>query len=233
MKPLNVLYVEDDTSLAYVTKDNLERKGFKIVHCDNGQDAFLSFQKQVFHFCIIDIMLPKLDGYSLIKQIRKFNTEVPILILSAKSLHEDRIQGFSTGADDYLSKPYSIDELIMKMQVFLKRSDINETVKKQGETIHIGKNIFDQQNMLLITANKTIQLTIRECELLKLLHENVNTLVHRDTIIERVWKNEEKYIGRSIDVFISRLRKHLSDDTDISIESIRKIGYRLVISAEQ
>ncbi|MFN0274332.1 MAG: response regulator transcription factor [Chitinophagales bacterium] len=229
---IRILYVEDDTNLAYVTKDNLERAGLKITHCANGDSAYSEFIASQFHLCIIDIMLPRLDGLTLISQIRKHNQNVPILILSAKSMLEDRLEGFKTGADDYLMKPYSIDELLYKVDVFLKRSNVLFKPHEDSDKpiISIGNYLFDFNQLTLKLDNIEHKLTLREAELLRILCLNKNKVVKRGEIIEKVWQSEENNIGRSIDVFISKLRKHLANDSKVHIETIRSFGYKLIVS---
>jgi DNA-binding response OmpR family regulator len=226
-QPMNahILYVEDDTSLGFVTKDNLELQGYRITHCTDGKSAMEEIQKQPFDLCILDVMLPEIDGFTIAREIRKFNTQVPIIFLSAKSLKEDKIHGLKLGADDYITKPFSIEELILKIEVFLRRSATSGlgTIEK----FKIGKYDFDYSNFELAHEGKTEILTQREADLLKLFVENANQVLKRSDILEKLWGEDDYFLGRSLDVFISRLRKYLSEDENLKIENIHGVGFRL------
>lgn len=221
----HILYVEDDTSLGFVTKDNLELQGYRITHCTDGKSAMEEIQKQPFDLCILDVMLPEIDGFTIAREIRKFNTQVPIIFLSAKSLKEDKIHGLKLGADDYITKPFSIEELILKIEVFLRRSATSGlgTIEK----FKIGKYDFDYSNFELAHEGKTEILTQREADLLKLFVENANQVLKRSDILEKLWGEDDYFLGRSLDVFISRLRKYLSEDENLKIENIHGVGFRL------
>lgn len=221
----HILYVEDDTSLGFVTKDNLELQGYRIIHCTDGKSAMEEIQKQPFDLCILDVMLPEIDGFTIAREIRKFNTQVPIIFLSAKSLKEDKIHGLKLGADDYITKPFSIEELILKIEVFLRRSATSGlgTIEK----FKIGKFDFDYSNFELAHEGKTEILTQREADLLKLFVENANQVLKRSDILEKLWGEDDYFLGRSLDVFISRLRKYLSEDENLKIENIHGVGFRL------
>ncbi|MBC8045396.1 MAG: response regulator transcription factor [Fimbriimonadaceae bacterium] len=228
---IKILYVEDDPNLGFVTKDNLERKGLKIMMCTDGETAYETFQKNTFNLCILDVMLPKIDGFTLAQKIRNTNKNIPIIFLSAKSMVEDRLEGFKAGADDYIIKPYSIDELLMKVDIFLKRSVNNTENKQDGEDgiFIIGTYEFNFNDLNLKKENIITNLTLREAELLRIFCQYKNKVVKREVIIEQVWKNEQTYIGRSIDVFVSKLRKYLADDPSIILETVRGYGYKLSI----
>ncbi|HMQ46353.1 MAG TPA: response regulator transcription factor [Saprospiraceae bacterium] len=221
----HLLYVEDDESLSFVTKDNLELNGYQICYCENGQKAVDAIQRQDFDLCILDVMLPDIDGFALAKTIRAQNTHVPILFLTAKSLKEDRLEGLRLGADDYITKPFSIEELILKIEVFLRRSKITQVLPQ--DQLQIGHYTLDHRNQLLKGAKGSRQLTQREADLLKLLIENKNQVLPRGGILTRLWGEDDYFLGRSLDVFISRLRKYLSDDASIKIENIHGVGFRL------
>jgi DNA-binding response OmpR family regulator len=222
MKP-KILYAEDDTTLAFLTKDNLEQQGYDVIHCADGNACHEAFRKQQIDLCILDIMLPKKDGFELAEIIRKANSDVPIIFLSAKALKEDRLKGLRLGADDYLVKPFSIEELILKIEVFLKRSQ-----KKAPEQYlyGIGKYQFDAMNYHVSNANEKITLTQRESELLKLFLDNKNKVMKREEILKSLWGDDDYYMGRSLDVFISRLRKILANEKGIAIENLHGIGFR-------
>ncbi|OOV18803.1 response regulator transcription factor [Flavobacterium sp. LM4] len=222
-----ILYTEDDETLAFLTKDNLEQNNYEVIHCPDGKSGLESFRDQHFDICIFDIMMPKMDGFELAEEIRKIDTNIPIIFLSAKTLKEDRIKGLRLGADDYLVKPFSIEELMLKIEVFLKRSQKNSKVEKS--IYEIGKYQFDTKNFILFNAEEKIGLTQREAELLKLFLDNKNTVLKREQILTALWGTDDYFMGRSLDVFISRLRKILANEKGISIENLHGIGFKFVM----
>jgi DNA-binding response OmpR family regulator len=221
----HILYVEDDEVLSFVTKDNLELNGLTVTLARDGKEAIKLFRNDIFDLCLIDVMLPELDGYSVAEEIRSRHSEIPIIFLTAKSLKEDRIKGLKIGADDYITKPFSIEELLLKIQVFLKRKYI--TGSAELSTLKVGKYELDHDNLQLKKDGEISQMTKKEADLLKLLIENKNKITERSTILERIWGENDYFMGRSMDVFISRLRKYLKDDDDITIENIHGVGFRL------
>ncbi|NHN26959.1 response regulator transcription factor [Flavobacterium jejuense] len=226
MNKKRILYVEDDETLAFLTADNLEQY-FDVVHCSNGSAAFELFCKEVFDLCVLDIMLPDMDGFEIATEIRKRNKEIPIIFLSAKTMKEDRIKGLKLGADDYLVKPYSIEELILKIEIFLNRSQKN--IEKSKMTYILGSFEFEFENYSLKNDKKQITLTEREASLLKLFLDNVNTVLKREKILTSLWGNDDYFSGRSLDVFISRLRKILKEEASVKIENIPRVGFKMVI----
>lgn len=224
-KNINVLFVEDDETIAFLVKDNLETKGYKVFHAFNGIKALEIYRKNSCNICILDIMLPDMDGFELATTIRKSDPAVPILFLTARSLVEDRIKGFSVGADDYIIKPFSMQELLLRMDVFLKRNQISDPINDTGYSI--GNIRFIYQNLELQCDNKVESLTQREADLLKLLLNNCNRIVKREEILKSIWGDDDYFLGRSLDVFISRLRKLLRPDPKISIENVHGVGFRL------
>lgn len=228
MKNARILYVEDDLTLSFVTRDNLERAGYTIDSCDDGIMAYEKIINGDYDLYILDVMLPKIDGYTLARKIREKNEAVPILFLSAKSTLDDKIYGLQLGADDYITKPFSIEELILKIGVFLKRSNIDSSFKLKEKTARIGSFTFSQSTLQLTNGTTTHSLTHREAELLALLSSNRGSILKRDDILNKVWGNDKFYSSRSLDVFISRLRKLLQSDISVKIENIHNIGYRLV-----
>ncbi|MGO4770153.1 response regulator transcription factor [Flavobacterium sp. W22_SRS_FK3] len=222
-----ILYTEDDETLAFLTKDNLEQNNYEVIHCSDGKSGLDLFKNEDFDICILDIMMPKMDGFELATEIRKTNTDIPIIFLSAKTLKEDRLKGLRLGADDYLVKPFSIEELLLKIEIFLKRSQKNTVTQK---TIYeVGKYQFDTQNFFLFNQNEKIGLTQREAELLKLFLDNKNSVLKREQILTSLWGTDDYFMGRSLDVFISRLRKILVNEKGISIENLHGIGFRFAI----
>ncbi len=223
MTKYKILYAEDDETLAFLTKDNLEMH-YDVTHCTDGEICLKAFKSEAFDICIFDIMMPKMDGFELAEKIRQLNADVPIIFLSAKTLKEDRIKGLRLGADDYLVKPFSIEELLLKIEIFLKRSQKNTTVENVIYTV--GKYQFDHKNYLVFTDSEKISLTQREAELLKLFLDNKNVVMKREEILKSLWGNDDYFMGRSLDVFISRLRKILADEKGITIENLHGIGFK-------
>ncbi len=219
-----VLYVEDDESLAYLTTDYLTESGFLVEHLKDGKEALKKFQESSFDICVLDIMLPNMDGFALAEAIRAINHEIPILFLSAKILKEDRIKGLKIGGDDYILKPFSIEELILKMKIFLDRSK-----KEFSDTAiyKIGKFDFDPQNFILTQGvNQPIKLTQKEAQLLKFFIDNKNKVIKREQILLSLWGEDDYFIGRSLDVFISRLRKIFTDEESVKIINIHSVGFK-------
>ncbi|MEW5676108.1 response regulator transcription factor [Flavobacterium enshiense] len=228
MAPYKILYAEDDETLAFLTQDNLEQQQYAVTHCNNGNSCLEIFRKESFDICILDIMLPKMDGFELATEIRKLNSDVPIIFLSAKTLKEDRIKGLRLGADDYLVKPFSIEELLLKIEIFLKRSQKNKTEDNTFYTI--GKYNFDAKNYLIFNETEKISLTQRESDLLKLFLDNKNKVLKREEILKALWGTDDYFMGRSLDVFISRLRKILINEKGISIENLHGIGFKFQLN---
>jgi DNA-binding response OmpR family regulator len=224
MNPVRILYTEDDATLAFLTKDNLEQNHYEVTHCEDGKSGFETFKKGIFDICILDIMMPKMDGFELAAEIRKLDVDIPIIFLSAKTLKEDRIKGLRLGADDYLVKPFSIEELLLKIEIFLRRSRKNNTVDKS--IYEIGKYQFDTKNFILFNETEKISLTQREADLLKLFLDNKNVVLKREQILTSLWGDDDYFMGRSLDVFISRLRKILANEKGIAIENLHGIGFR-------
>lgn len=219
-----ILYVEDDVYLSFVTKDNLELKGYEIFWHKDGKEALHAFGKDEFDLCVLDIMLPKLDGFSLAEAIRRVNQDVPILFLSAKTLKEDRIKGFKLGGDDYITKPFSIEELALKIEVFLRRNKVKQ-VKTTTSIAELGKFYFDFDNLELSENGNAQRLTLRESELLHLFCQNKNKLLKKEDILNTLWKDDSYFLSRSLDVFVSRLRKYLKSDPRLKIENIHGVGF--------
>lgn len=223
-----ILYVEDDVNLGFVTKDNLEMAHYEVLHCQNGAEAWEVFCQQPVDLCLIDVMLPQTDGLALARQIRQANEQVPILFLSALTDKQVRLQGFRTGADDYLTKPFSIEELILKMAVFLRRSGRTTTPSESG-WVRLGAFRFHPANLMLEQNNQRQTLTQREAQVLHYLVSRPNVLVKRDDILHAIWGDDDYFMGRSLDVFISRLRKRLQADPTIRIENLHGVGFRLLL----
>jgi DNA-binding response OmpR family regulator len=219
-----ILYVEDDDTLGFITSENLERKGYDVKLSKDGESALRMFRSEPFDICLLDVMLPKLDGFTLARLIRKENEEIPIIFISAKSLTEDKIEGLLLGADDYIVKPFNIEELTLKIEVFLRRSRV---VKSDAldSLLQIGSCTLDM-NLLRLDCQGTVKkLTFREAELISFFSRNRNKLLSREQILEAVWGGNDYFSGRSLDVFISRLRKYFQDDPVVRIENRHGLGY--------
>ena len=225
----NILYVEDDSSLSFVIKDNLEENGYTVVHCTDGESAWQQFMKHTFDLCLLDVMLPKKDGFALATQIRKKNALIPIIMLTAKNMDEDKIHGFKTGVDDYITKPFNMQELLLRMEVFLKRTKIDSNVFPSEVTI--GSIVFHYEELELQTLEGIIQLTQKEADLLKYFCLHVNQTLKREDILLSVWGKDDYFLGRSMDVFITKLRKHLKADPSIEIQTIHGKGFKFLVNA--
>lgn len=223
-----ILYVEDDEALSYVTRENLELRGYEVDYAIDGEEALQKSLQNRYDICLLDVMLPRLDGYTLATRIREKNEDVPIIFLTAKSAKEDKIQGLRLGADDYITKPFSIEELILKIEVFLRRSQ-KVTPMKTPTAMNFGKYLFDYASQQLRLNNQVTRLTFKENELLMFLIKADGTVVRREEILEKLWNDNSYFAGRSLDVFISRLRKYLKDDPDIVLENIHGVGFRLAL----
>lgn len=222
----HILYVEDDESLSFVTRDNLELNGYEVTYCDDGRKALDTIKSgQRFDLCILDVMLPEVDGFDLAKAIRERDEQVPVIFLSAKSMKQDRIHGLSIGADDYMTKPFSIEELLLKIEIFLRRSKVTMPTKND-KPVMIGNYHFDYKNLALTAEGYSETLTQKEADLLKLLFEHRNQVIKRSFILETIWGKDDYFLGRSLDVFISRLRKYLSLDERIKVENIHGVGFK-------
>lgn len=222
MTRATILFAEDDHNLGFVTKEGLEEAGFTVLWYKNGETAWKAFGGQ--DLCLIDIMMPKMDGFTLAEKIREKDEFTPILFLTAKSQEEDRLRGFEIGGDDYISKPFYMQELVYRLQVFLKRK--RET-KESNNGFDFGHCQFDLSNLLLTVYGKSESLTQREGEVLALLLVNKNQLVKREEILEKIWGENDYFMGRSLDVFISRLRKYLKEDTTVEIKNHHGVGFVL------
>jgi len=220
-----ILYVEDDPTLAFVTSDNLMAEGYHVILEKDGLSALKRFKKEQFDICILDVMLPEMDGFQLAEKIRSLNSQVPIIFLTAKSLKEDKLAGLKIGDDDYITKPFSIEEVILKIQVFLKRKYI--LTDENEKLFSIGKFTLDHANLLLKGEGDHV-LTQKEADLLKELIKHKNQILKREQILEKLWGKNDYFLGRSMDVFISRLRKHLRSDESLKIENVHGVGFKLV-----
>ncbi len=222
MEKSKILYAEDDETIAFLIQDSLESY-YEISCFPDGKSALEAFDNGSFDICLLDIMMPEINGFELAQYIREKNAEIPIIFISAKALKEDRIKGLKIGADDYLVKPFSIEELILKIEVFLKRS---KKTAPSPSKYKVGKYDFDPKNYTLQDSLNTITLTQRESELLLYFIRHKNTVVKRQDILKAIWGDDDYFMGRSLDVFISRLRKVFANEENIFIENLHGIGFR-------
>lgn len=222
MEKSKILYAEDDKTIAFLIEDSLESY-YEISCYSDGKSALDAFNSQSFDICLLDIMMPELNGFEVAQEIRSKNSEIPIIFISAKALKEDRIKGLKIGADDYLVKPFSIEELILKIEVFLKRTKKTDPSPLKYK---VGKYDFDPKNYTLQDMENRITLTQRESELLLYFIRHKNIVLKRQDILKAIWGDDDYFMGRSLDVFISRLRKVLTDEQNILIENLHGIGFR-------
>lgn len=222
---IKILLAEDEPALALIVKESLETRNFTVIHCKDGEEAFLTFLKESPDILVLDVMMPKKDGFTLASEIRKIDKKIPLIFLTAKSQTQDVVEGFTSGGNDYLKKPFSMEELIVRIHSLLGR--LNKTEEK--EEIKIGLFAFNATKQTLVFQHKTENLTHRETLLLQLLSENRNEIIERSTILKKIWGDDDFFNGRSMDVFITKLRKKLQSDPSIQIINIRGQGYKFTL----
>lgn len=222
-----ILLCEDDESLGMLLRDYLEAKNYDADLCLDGEAGYRTFCKNQYDMCVFDVMMPRKDGFQLAQEIREQNTEIPIIFLTAKNLKEDVFEGFRIGADDYITKPFSMDELVFRMEAILRRVRGQRT--KDQTAYRLGSFIFDTQRQLLIHGEEKTKLTTKECELLTLLCKHVNDVLQRELALKTIWIDDNYFNARSMDVYITKLRKHLKDDPEVEINNVHGKGYRLII----
>ena len=228
MLKVKILLVEDDLNLGLIISDHLKSDGYAVSLCNNGVEAMQRFNEDKFHLCIFDVMLPRKDGFTLTRDIRKTNSEIPILFLSARGMTEDKVEGFNAGGDDYLSKPFSIEELQLRIKALLKRVNIKVDEKEQTNYL-LGIFVFDTENQTLVSNDQVKTLTKKEVQILKILFKYKNQVVSREVILNAVWGQNDYFVGRSLDVFITKLRKYLREDPKILISKIHGVGFKFEI----
>lgn len=225
---IKILLVEDDASLGFVIADQLRSDGYDVALCSDGVEGFQRFSEEVFHLCIFDVMMPKKDGFTLARDVRKVNREVPILFLTAKSNDADKIEGFKAGGDDYLTKPFNLEELQLRVAAMLRRINLYP-VEEETALFKIGDYRFDTLNFTLTHPNFNKSLTKKEAKILKILCDSMNQVVPRDIILNGVWGQSDYFVGRSLDVFITKLRKYLKEDDRIQLQTVHGIGFKLEV----
>jgi len=228
MTKKKVLLLEDDSNLGFIMQEQLEMNNFEVVLSQNGVDGLIEYNKNRYDLLLVDVMMPKKNGFTFVKEVRLSDQQIPIIFLTAKSLKEDRIEGFKSGCDDYVTKPFSMEELLLRIQAVLRRTSDNNDGVRQTQ-FKIGRYNFDSEKQTLQLGKDKTNLTSKESELLHLLCLNMNKVVQRDFALQKIWGNDSYFTARSMDVFISRLRKFLQDDPKISIINLHGRGYKLVV----
>lgn len=223
----HILLAEDDFDYASILKQYLEFSGFKVTWAKDGKEALKIFPETNPDICVLDVMMPHMDGFTLAENIIENHPETPFIFLTAKSFKEDKIKGLKLGADDYVVKPFEVEELILRIQNILKRTTkTSHSLKSESQQFEIGSYLFDGENYILSHEKATHRITEKEAHLIRFLYLNKNKLVKREDILKEIWGNDDFFSGRSMDVFISRLRKYFNEDPTISIPSIRGLGFQ-------
>ncbi len=217
-----ILLAEDDLNLGILLVDYLESEGFQVHLCKDGELALQVYGEKQFDLCLLDVMMPKMDGFSLAKAIRLKNKTIPIIFITAKSLKEDKLKGYDLGADDYISKPFDEEELLWKIKAVIRRLS---THSNQIEIVSLGKYSFDCQNQSLRFGEQVKRITEKECEILTYLSKHRNNIVKREDLLKALWGENDYFYGRSLDVFITKIRKYLKEDPNLSIENVFKVGF--------
>lgn len=224
-----ILLIEDDKNLSTILQEFLEVKGYSVTTAFNGEEGFVAYQKNNYDLCILDIMMPKMDGFTLAKKIQDFNPQTPFLFLSAKVMIEDKLKGLKLGADDYITKPFSMEELLLRIKVILKRSNSSEIEITQSK-FSIGSYSFDFEKRLLKHDCIEQKLTSKEAELLNLLCLYKNNVLERSVALNKIWQNDNYFTARSMDVYITKLRNYFRNDSSIEIVNVHGTGFKLQIN---
>lgn len=227
--PHKILLIEDDANLGFILQENLELQGYVVERCADGEAGLQAFLKQKFDLCLLDVMLPKKDGFTLARELRKTSQELPIIFLTAKSLKEDRIEGFKIGGDDYITKPFSMEELALRIQAVLRRSKALPQEKQAAHTFQIGRYVLEVEQQTLQLDGASQKLTAKEAELLRLLCLHLNEVLEREVALKLIWGEDNYFNARSMDVFVSKLRKYLAGDERIEIRNVHGKGFRLMV----
>jgi len=229
-KNIQILLAEDDSNLGFVVQDNLKSNGFNVTLCSDGEIAMKTFANAPFDLCILDVMMPKKDGFEVATTIREINKEVPIVFLTAKSMQIDKVKGFMIGADDYITKPFDFQEFILRVEAILRRTKVLVAEEKQEvDNYTVGRYQFDVKNQVLTHPQEEKKLTKKETRILTYLCEHLNDVAPREMILKNIWGTDDYFSGRSLDVFISKLRKYLGHDPKIQINNIHGVGFKLEV----
>ena len=224
---LHILLCEDEESLGMLVREYLQAKGYDAELYLDGEAGYKAFVKGKYDMCLLDVMMPKMDGFTMARELRSINSEVPIMFLTAKNLKDDILEGFKLGADDYLTKPFSMDELVYRMEAILRR--VKARSRQMATRYQLGRFTFDTQRQLLSIDDKSTKLTTKESELLTMLCTHMNDILERDLALKTIWIDDNYFNARSMDVYITKLRKHLKDDPNVEINNVHGKGYRLVV----
>lgn len=223
-----LLLAEDDENLGLLLREYLVAKGFDADLYPDGEAAYKGFMKEHYDICILDVMMPKKDGFTLAKDIKIVNAEIPVLFLTAKNMKEDVLEGFKLGADDYITKPFSMEELIMRIEAILRRTS-QEGLANTQQVFALGKFSFDTRKQTLSEGDSSVKLTTKESDLLKLLCQNANKVLERNYALKSIWIDDNYFNARSMDVYITKLRKHLKEESTVEIINVHGKGYKLIV----
>lgn len=225
---LRILLAEDDQNLGSLLKEYLKAKAYEVDLLPDGEKAFKSFQKSFYDLCILDVMMPIKDGFSVAADIRAINRDIPIIFLTAKSMKDDVLEGFKLGADDYITKPFSMEELLFRIEAILRRT--KPDLRQSNQVVYkLGNYTFDFQKQLLQNESNSHKLTTKESELLKMLCDNANNILERNYALKTIWFDDSYFNARSMDVYITKLRKYLKDEPSVEILNVHGKGFKLVI----
>ena len=229
---LKILLAEDDLNLGFLLVEYLETEGFEVKLCKDGEVALRAFQNNSFDLCLLDVMMPKLDGFSLAKQIRSKDKIIPVIFITAKSLKEDKLKGYDLDADDYITKPFDEEELLWKIKAVIRRIPESKSEHKVG-FIKLGEYIFDFNNQSLTINSKTKRITEKESDIISYLYIHKNSVIKREDMLKDLWGENDYFLGRSLDVFITKIRKYLKEDPNLSIENVFGVGFIFNVSLKQ
>lgn len=228
---IKILLAEDDNNLGSLLLEYLEAKGYSVKLAKNGKEGYDMFCKQEYDLCLLDVMMPLKDGFTLAREIRMSNKNIPIIFLTAKSMKEDTIEGFNAGADDYMTKPFSMEELLMRIQAILRRSMKSQVVDNDKAEFTIGKYVFNTETQTLKCGEVSHKLTTKEAQLMRLLAMNKNEVVDRSFTLKTIWHDDNYFNSRSMDVYITKLRKYLKDDNKVEIVNVHGKGFKLLVNS--
>lgn len=226
---MKILLLEDDENLGFILQEHLELEGYSVKLCRNGEEGSKAFQADGYDLCLVDVMMPRKDGFSFAREVRQKDQHTPLIFLTAKSLKEDRIEGFKIGCDDYVTKPFSMEELMLRIRAVLKRARTSSEPELPTGPVAIGQYLFDHGRQLLQFKKEGRKLTAREADLLRLLYAHMNNVLERDEALRTLWGSDSFFNGRSMDVFISRLRKYLQQDKNVEILNVHGKGFKLLV----
>ncbi|MCA9743510.1 MAG: response regulator transcription factor [Deferribacteres bacterium] len=229
MPQTKILLVEDDPNLGFLLQENLELQNFAVHLCEDGDAGLQAFTQSEFDLCVLDVMLPKKDGFTLAKEIRRENSDMPIIFLTAKSLKEDRIEGFKAGCDDYVTKPFSLEELVLRIQAVLRRSLKTGRHESEQTRFTLGRYQFDHVQQTLTLDSESRKLTDKEADLLLLLCLHQNEVLDRQMALRKIWGEDNFFNARSMDVYVSKLRKYFADDNQIEIRNVHGRGFKMMV----